>query len=513
MPPQRRLKSVPDEPGRVVLYVRVSAIMGRGGEDFHSPDLQKDGMRRSISLAGLREVGVIDDDIDVSGQSFSRKGLDKVRAMVEAGKVDVIAVYNLSRIGRNLAESLTFIRWLRDHGVAILSVQENLDDTTPEGQFMIGQFLNMAELYGAQIGRGWKAVIDKRARAGYHHGGAPLGYRKLPDHPVMQPDPVMGPVITEVFRRFVAGESTGALMRYVASKRGRPFKREQIRDILCNPVYCGKVALWADHHHRHWSAVPVFLGDGLHEALVDEATFRRARRQLEINSGTAPRHLDPSHSLVRIVRCGAPGCGRQLRKSIDRRRPGGRRSTEKPVPTVMRLHCPAIAAYDGERGCVGVGSPPQADIEAYVLDQVTRYVERLKSDRMAQAEWRGRTARGKADAVRGERELVRIRQEMAKLTKGWQRDIVPDLIYEENMAELRAAEKEMVAQIGASEEVAERPPAREWVDIAGRLLAMWPDLTVPQRNTALRRVVKMVTVGPPAYRGQPVAERTTVEFL
>jgi len=25
--------------------------------------------------------------------------------------------------------------------------------------------------------------------------------------------------------------------------------------------------------------------------------------------------------------------------------------------------------------------------------------------------------------------------------------------------------------------------------------------------------VKMVTIGPPAYRGQPAAERTTVEFL
>lgn len=511
MAERRRLQAVPDEPGRAILYVRVSALMGREGDDFHSPEVQADAMRRAAAQAGLREVGVV-EDIDVSGQSFSRRGLDQIRSMVEAGKVDVLTVFNLSRLGRNLADALAFIRWLREQGVSVMSVQERFDDT-PEGQFQLGLWLGMAELYGAQIGRGWRAIIDKRARAGLHHGAAPLGYRKLPGQPVMEPDPVMGPIVGEVFRLFAAGWSTGKLMRYVAAKRGKPIKREQIRAILANPVYVGKVALWPHRHDRHWSTIPTYLGDGLHEALVDEATFRRVRRQLEVNGGSAPRHLDPSHSLVRIVRCGVPDCGRQLRKSIDRRRPGGRGSTEKSVPTVTRLHCPAVAVAEGQRTCVGIGSPRLLDIEAYVLGEVARYVELLRSDGTAQAEWRGRTARGHADIARGERELVRIRQEMAKLTKGWQRDIVPDSVYETNMAELRAAEKEIAAQIGASEEVVARPPAKEWAGLAARLLAAWPRLTPAERNMALRRVVKMVTIGPAEYRGQPISIRTTVEFL
>jgi hypothetical protein len=76
------------------------------------------------------------------------------------------------------------------------------------------------------------------------------------------------------------------------------------------------------------------------------------------------------------------------------------------------------------RGCVGIGSPRLAELETYVLGEVAKYVELLKTDKVPWLIGAG-AARGQSDVARGERELVRIRQEMAKLTKGWQRDIVP----------------------------------------------------------------------------------------
>lgn len=153
--------------------MRVSALMGREGETFHSPDLQTAALRRHVGPLGLREVGVV-SDLDRTGRTFSREGLDEIRRMVDAGQVDVVAVYDLSRLGRNVREALEFIKWLDDRGVSVVSTVEKIDDS-PEGKFFLTQFLGMAQLYSDQIGRRWAEVIAARARQGHHHSGVPRG--------------------------------------------------------------------------------------------------------------------------------------------------------------------------------------------------------------------------------------------------------------------------------------------------------------------------------------------------
>jgi site-specific DNA recombinase len=122
--PRRALAAVPDQPRRVVAYRRVSALMGRGGDDFHSPDVQLQAIRRVTT--GMVEVAVI-DDIDRTGRHFAREGIDKIRALAEAGHLDVLAVYDVSRLGRNVRESLAFLSRLADRGVTIVSACEQVD--------------------------------------------------------------------------------------------------------------------------------------------------------------------------------------------------------------------------------------------------------------------------------------------------------------------------------------------------------------------------------------------------
>src|SRR5690242_4267650 len=109
--PRARQRPVPDKSGRVVLYARVSALMDRGGDNFHSPTVQVTAMRRIT--AGMREVAVI-EDLDASGRNFERDGINRIRRMAERGEIDALAVYDVSRLGRNVRESLTFLADLAD---------------------------------------------------------------------------------------------------------------------------------------------------------------------------------------------------------------------------------------------------------------------------------------------------------------------------------------------------------------------------------------------------------------
>jgi site-specific DNA recombinase len=173
---RRHLAAVPEQPRRVALYVRVSALMGRGGDDFHSPDVQTNAMRRLT--AGLQEVDVI-EDIDQTGRTFSRDGIDKIRKLAEAHAIDAVAVYNVSRLGRNVLESLKFLTWLAERGVTILSATEHIDTGTPSGRWMLTNMLAIAEMRSDEISGEWARTIHHRAPASPTASRPPATYAAL----------------------------------------------------------------------------------------------------------------------------------------------------------------------------------------------------------------------------------------------------------------------------------------------------------------------------------------------
>lgn len=491
-----RLAAVPDQPGRMVAYVRVSALMGRGGEDFHSPDLQHHAITRHTGPLGLREVATV-QDIDVSGRTFSREGLDRIRAMVEAGQVDVVAVYDLSRLGRNAGEALRFIKWLRQHKVGIISTVEKIDDT-PEGQFILTQFLALAELYSNQVGRRWKEVIHHRAALGFHNGGPPLGYYR--DGGRIFIDPVIGPAITEAFRAYARGTPIMHIAQAVAKVRGKRTQVTTMKRVLSNPVYVGKVALWGVGRHRTPTVhdVPILLVPGEHEPLTDQATFDRCIERHKRDARTFARHLNPTHSLVGLVCCDL--CGRLMQMRVDKR-------NKEPTP---RLQCGVRVS---SRDCPGPGMPAVAQVEAAVLTQVREYIRLLRGDVAAQAAQLSRTARAGADVTTLERELTGARESMARLAAGWAAGKVPDSAYELAMAPLKAAEKELELRIGEARGRAAGPPPGQVANLAEQMLRLWPQMTTAEQNVALKEIVSKVTVRRAGSYREPVADRIVVEWL
>lgn len=484
--------------GRVVLYRRVSALMGRGGDDFHSPEMQTSAMRRHIANLGLREVGQV-EDIDVSGRTFNREGLDEIRALVEDGKIDAIAVYDLSRLGRNAGESLTFIKWLRERRVSVLSTVEKVDDT-PEGQLTLTLWLAIAELYSNQIGRRWADVVRRRAGLGIQHGSKPAPGYVREEKGKLVIDSVAGPAVRRAIAAYAAGEPVAKIRDGYGAETGHYPAMATIKRIVANPVYLGKVVLWDRERQRNfnWKDKPLYIGDGLHEPLTDQATFDACQARLKRDSITAPRLLAPRHSLSGLVRCAE--CGAAMIAAKDGR-----------DPSVVRLRCGRRGHYAQQARCPGSGTPLLSEIEDAVLSRIREYVAKLTAD-MGKARRAVVPAKAPDGRPAIQEQIEALEKKTAKLVERWLDGGVPDAAYEANLSRLREQEGKLRERLEHAAAPVKVPSGPEIVALADQLVRLWPDAEPQEKRLMIGRVVQGIRVRGSRRWREPVGDRVEVLF-
>jgi DNA invertase Pin-like site-specific DNA recombinase len=127
---------------RVALYLRVSS-------DAQKVDMQRDGLR---SLAAQRGWSLVGEYVDQgwSGSKTARPQLTAMMREITKGRVDVVAVWKLDRLGRSTRDLLNMVEELRVRNVQLVSAQESLDTGTPTGR----AFLTMVAIF-AELEREW----------------------------------------------------------------------------------------------------------------------------------------------------------------------------------------------------------------------------------------------------------------------------------------------------------------------------------------------------------------------
>ena len=78
-----------------------------------------------------------------SGKNTDRPELQKMLEYVREG--DSVTVESYSRLARNTKDLLTIVDLLKEKGVAFISLKENVDTSTPQGEFMMQIFASLAE--------------------------------------------------------------------------------------------------------------------------------------------------------------------------------------------------------------------------------------------------------------------------------------------------------------------------------------------------------------------------------
>lgn len=290
----------------VAIYRRVST---KNQVEGASLDDQEAECRAYAERLGWAVVRVYTD----SGHSAFTDNLKKRPAFQEMtqdaarGLFDAIIVFDLSRFARRQKVQFTVADDLQSrYKVRVISATEQFDTDTTEGWVTYSIYALSAELRSRQLQKHMTMTRASEVKRGRHIGAIPVGYTRTKGKltPSDRAD-----LVRRAFTLASNPDSSSSIIARQLNNEGWTMPDgdavtgENVLIIIRNPVYIGKV--------RRRGVVY----DGLHEPLVDQATWDRAQTTLPIRSsrkgGTLYSRTDqPEGILAGRVYCA--NCGSKM---------------------------------------------------------------------------------------------------------------------------------------------------------------------------------------------------------
>ncbi len=149
---------------RAALYARVSTADKR-----QDPETQLRPLRVHCQQRGW---AVVAEHVDhgVSGAAAQRPGLDELMHSARAGNIDVVVVWAYDRFARSTAQLIEALDTFRRSGIQFVSLQEQIDTTTPAGELMYTVIAGMAQFERRMIQARVRAGVARAKAAGKHCG-------------------------------------------------------------------------------------------------------------------------------------------------------------------------------------------------------------------------------------------------------------------------------------------------------------------------------------------------------
>lgn len=189
-------------------------------------------------------------DEDFTGANTNRPELQQLLADIDAGSVNVLVVYQLDRLSRDVKDFANIYSELEQKGVEFISVKEQIDTTTPIGKAMMYVTVVFAQMERETIAQRVSDNMLNLAKKGLWTGGnPPYGYLREDvivngkKHVTIVPDPVGVQFVQKVFDDFISeGGSLQHLetvykSRGIKTQTGKFFSTTQMHKILTMP-YC-----------------------------------------------------------------------------------------------------------------------------------------------------------------------------------------------------------------------------------------------------------------------------------
>lgn len=338
---------------RCAVYARLSnRNNGQAGDG--SLRAQVDFVRDSLSgMEGVEVVGVYEDNGRTGTTFEGRAAFDALMDEVRAGAVDCIAVKDLSRFGRNMYETSTYLERIFPFlGVRFVAVNDGLDTLQGDGGIVVPFKGLVNEMYAVETSRKVSAVKHRQMEEGeVIYGNTCYGYRVVRGEGRLDVDDVTAPFVPLAFSMFLDGERlvdiAAALAEmgaptpvdhldaqssagYAGAWRDRPWSARYVAKMLDNPVYVGTLVL-GNTYRSLCDGVPAHTvpeGERLvfpdaHPALVTAEAFGRVRakrraqkaaKRAQVAAKEADRNAMPDE-LAGMLFCAECG-GRMI---LDRR--------------------------------------------------------------------------------------------------------------------------------------------------------------------------------------------------
>lgn len=467
---------------RAIGLVRVSKE--RAG--MVSPELQRAAITSYAEARGY----VVDRWVEGLDEPGSRARsdwwprLDEAVAAVEDGAADVLLVWKYSRAARHRLRWAVALDRLETAGGRLESATEQLDTATSAGRFARGMLAELNAFEAERIGEGWREAHERRVRNGLPPTGKPKwGYRYDLVAKLHEPDPETGPILADLYRRYVAGESFYALVRWLNARgvptlAGGQWSDRSLRRVLDSGFGAGLFRYRGELH------------PGVHESVIDAdlwAAYLQARGLRRARPARVERSPYLLSGLVRCAKCGGAMVGGLY--GSQRRR---------------KYRC-QTAKERGPEGCLG-GYVMADYVEAAVLTWVRDHQDLLEEP---VATLLARAPQVHDDHARLVAHVQAAEEALTRLAVQNARTPLPSKVYEAARGELAARLDDARTLLAAvRDEDDEEPAAPLGFSNVAELLDRWEAVAVEYRRELLRQVVERVSVttGRPGA-GVTVAER------
>ena len=304
---------------RIAIYTRKSVAV----ENSESIETQIQLCKKYFQ--GENEFEIFEDE-GFSGGNTNRPSFKRLMSLIKLGKFDIVAIYKVDRISRNIVDFFKIYEELEKYNVKLISISEGFDPSTPGGKMMMIMLSAFADMERENIRQRVKDNMISLAKKGCFTGGfVPFGctiekkegksFLKIEDDKI----------IKLMFDKYLELGSLYATQKYLLDNGIKTLTtRSSLGKILRNPVYCksdervsdyllnkgfevvGKANKKGYMTYGKTSNYPTLIVSK-HNAPIDAELFLKVNLLLDKNKDKATKRESKTYWLTEILYC--PFCG------------------------------------------------------------------------------------------------------------------------------------------------------------------------------------------------------------
>jgi len=284
------------------------------------------------------------DDARSGAYMHNRPEVQRLMADAKSGRIKGIVTKEISRVSRDVLDTLSIKRALDDSGACYIDIIHGYDSRKDGDELFLIMYGVIAQKERKTTGRRVAMTMKQKAKDGKNPCiKPPFGYLKTKEEKdLLVPHPEQAPIYREMVAKFLSGWGKKRICNWlneqgVRTNMGKPWLPASITVVLRNATYLG---------HTFWGTTKMVKGpngrakivarpesewvfrENTHEALISREQWDEVQALLTTRkdeSGTTAergRKFTKKYPLVGYLRCGI--CGSHLYGHKFTKRPKGK---------------------------------------------------------------------------------------------------------------------------------------------------------------------------------------------
>ena len=353
----------------VVAYCRYSSENQRDG---YSIEAQKKAICEFCKRNNYTIINFYVDEAK-SGMNDEREQFQKMISDSLKHEFNGVVVHKLDRFSRDRYNSVIYRKKLKENGVKLISVLENIDDDNPEDLILLSVLEGMADYYSKNLSREVKKGMNEAAKNGMSTGGiTPFGYKINKETKKYEIIPERAECVRMMFKMFINGYSCIDIEKKInelgfRTINGNLWDKKQIAKLLKREAYTG-VKIYNQYRDKNCTGMTrseLIRVENAFPAIIDKTTFMEAQNIFIKNKRvTRPKRKGNEYLLTGLLTC--KYCGKNFTGCCCFRNSSSGR--------VYHYYYVCGGKRDTKNGKCQSKRYPQADLENKIIDVIKNFI-------------------------------------------------------------------------------------------------------------------------------------------